>query len=214
MIGLLSKPGRQAEGLCHSSPEHRPRNGSPLCHRALSGRSNFLGSASASFLKTWNITKRTQIKNRKPLSFNEKCKSGLASFSKTNPNLPNAGPSHCLVLPTVLPAGKLTQINPSGGKSHRNHTESHHFFHRTVSTILNFVPTILNSFSSRLLKAGKAYSRLLKPKINNHFLFLAAPKPRRRRVAVFALSGIIVLVTFGRVPWGYIRALAYLNYPC
>jgi hypothetical protein len=158
MIGLLSKPGRRAEGLCHSSRGHRPRNGSPLCHHALSGRSNFLSGASASFLKTWNITKRTQIKNRKPLSFNEKGKSGLASFSKTNPNLPNTGSSHRLVLPTILPAGKLTQINPFGGKSHRNHTESHHFFHQIASAILHFAYSILNSLFSSLLKPTQGYS--------------------------------------------------------
>jgi hypothetical protein len=53
---------------------------------------------------------------------------------------------------TPLPAGKLTQINPSGGKSKWNHTESHHFFHQArLELIHRYANPFIQQLALRLV---------------------------------------------------------------
>jgi hypothetical protein len=84
-----------------------------------------------------------------------------------------------------LPAGKLTQINPSGGKSKWNHTESHHFFRQTGLTLIHRLanPFILESKNPwpgdnglSLFKPIQGYSRLFKAKNKKKFATLC-PEP-------------------------------------
>jgi hypothetical protein len=69
-----------------------------------------------------------------------------------------------------MASGKLTQINPSDGKSKRNQTKSGHFFHQTDLKLIHWhanplIRQPVNSWSSaelRLFKPFQAISRLFK----------------------------------------------------